>query len=324
MLRARTRTERRLGPGRRVLAAVACLAFAAALVPAVSAAPGFPETIDLPNGFEPEGIANGRGKQLFVGSIPTGAVYATDARTGEGEVRVAGREGRSAIGIEVDRRNRIFVAGGMTGQVYVYDAESGSDLAAYRVAPPGAETFVNDVVVTRRAAYFTDSLRQQLYVLPLGRGGRLPREDRVRTLPLTGDISYTEGFNANGIETAPRGRDLIIVQSNTGKLFRVDRRSGVTREVDLGGSDVTNGDGLLRRGRTLLVVQNRDNRIAAVRLDRRARSGRVARLIRDRDFDVPTTLAEVAGRLYTVNARFGTAPGPEVEYDVVKVGGSGR
>jgi len=309
---------------RRLLSTVTAVALVAALVPAVAAAPGFPETIDLPDGFQPEGIASGRGKQLFVGSIPTGAIYATNARTGEGEVRVAAREGRSAIGIEVDRRDRIFVAGGMTGQVYVYDAQSGAELATYRLAPAGAETFVNDVVVTRRAAYFTDSLRQQLYVVPLGRRGRLPADAQVRTLPLTGEISYTEGFNANGIETAPRGRGLIIVQSNTGKLFRVDRRSGATREIDLGGADVTNGDGLLRRGRTLFVVRNRDNRIAAVRLDRRARSGRVARLIADPDFDVPTTLARSAGRLYAVNARFGTPPGPAVEYDVVKVGGASK
>ncbi len=319
MPKARARTDRSIGGRRRWLAALACVAFVAALVPAVSAAPGFPETIDVPEGFQPEGIASGRGTQLFVGSIPTGAVYATNARTGEGEVRVAGREGRSAIGIKVDRRNRIFVAGGMTGQVYVYDAKSGSELATYRVAPAGAETFVNDVVVTRRAAYFTDSLRQQLYVLPLGRRGRLPGESQVRTVPLTGDIAYTEGFNANGIETAPQGRGLILVQSNTGKLFRV-RRSGATREIDLGGADVTNGDGLLRRGRTLFVVQNRDNRIAAVRLERRARTGRVARLVTDPDFDVPTTLARTAGRLYAVNARFGTPPGPDVDYDIVKVG----
>ena len=45
----------------------------------------FPDIIPLPNGFQPEGIATGRGTTFYVGSIPTGAVYRGDLRTGEGE-----------------------------------------------------------------------------------------------------------------------------------------------------------------------------------------------------------------------------------------------
>jgi hypothetical protein len=45
-------------------------------LPAVTAAETpFPERIALPNGFQPEGIAIGRGTTFYVGSIPTGAVY---------------------------------------------------------------------------------------------------------------------------------------------------------------------------------------------------------------------------------------------------------
>jgi len=36
-------------------------------------------------------------------------------------------------------------------------------------------------------------------------------------------------------------------------------------------------------------------------------------------FDVPTTIAEFGNSLYAVNARFGTPPTPETEYDIVKV-----
>jgi hypothetical protein len=36
-------------------------------------------------------------------------------------------------------------------------------------------------------------------------------------------------------------------------------------------------------------------------------------------FRVPTTVAEFGSRLYAVNARFGTPPGPDVDYDVVRV-----
>lgn len=91
------------------------------LAPAAAALP-FPDVIDLPDGFQPEGIATGRGTTFFVGSLADGAVYRGDLRTGRGQVLVPGREGAVTVGIEVDRRNRVFAAGGATGQAAVYDA----------------------------------------------------------------------------------------------------------------------------------------------------------------------------------------------------------
>ena len=303
---------------RRVLALLVLAAVA--VLPATAGAATFPDTIRLPDGWQPEGIASGRGTSLYVGSIPTGAVWKGDARTGRGDVLVAGQAGRSAIGIKVDRRNRLFVAGGATGQAFVYDARTGADLASYQLAPAGAATFVNDVVVTAKAAWFTDSRIQQLYALPLAHHGRLPAQSRVRTLPLTGDLVYGEGNNLNGIVAARGGRVLLSVQTNTGKLFRIDPRSGVTREVDLGGASLLNGDGMLLAGRTLFVVQNRDNKIAVVKLSGSLHRGRVVATLTDPDFDVPTTIAFTAGRLYAVNARFGTTEPQPARYDIVRVG----
>jgi sugar lactone lactonase YvrE len=308
----------RLTSVRRVLALLVLAAVA--VLPATAGAATFPDTIRLPDGWQPEGIASGRGTSLYVGSIPTGAVWKGDARTGRGDVLVAGQAGRSAIGIKVDRRNRLFVAGGATGQAFVYDARTGADLASYQLAPAGAATFVNDVVVTAKAAWFTDSRIQQLYALPLGHHGRLPAQSRVRTLPLTGDLVYGEGNNLNGIVAARGGRVLLSVQTNTGKLFRIDPRSGVTREVDLGGASLLNGDGMLLAGRTLFVVQNRDNKIAVVKLSGSLHRGRVVATLTDPDFDVPTTIAFTAGRLYAVNARFGTTDPQPARYDIVRVG----
>ena len=65
------------------------LALAGALVVFATAAAAqatFPEEISLPTGFRPEGIAIGNGTTFYVGSIPTGAVYRGDLRTGEGAV----------------------------------------------------------------------------------------------------------------------------------------------------------------------------------------------------------------------------------------------
>ncbi len=277
----------------------------------------FPEVIALPNGFAPEGISIGRGTSFYVGSLVDGAIYRGDVRTGRGTVLVPGAAGRVAVGTEVDKRNRLFVAGGPTGAARVYDAGSGRLLASYQLATRAS--FINDVVVTREAAYFTDSVNPVLYVVPFGRHGRLPAPGGVRVLPLTGELQYAAGFNVNGIEASPDGRTLLVVQSNTASLFRVSARTGVTANVDLGGVPLTAGDGLLLRGRTLYAVQNQLNRIAVITLDRGYRSGTVTRTITDSDFDVPTTVAALGSSLYAVNARFGTEVTPDTTYSVVRV-----
>jgi sugar lactone lactonase YvrE len=271
----------------------------------------YPDTIDLPNGWQPEGIATGKGKSFYSGSRATGAVYKGNLKTGRGDVLVE-PWGGAALGMKVDRRNRLFVAGGGTGTASVYKAGSGRLLERYTLTV--APTFVNDVIVTERAAYFTDSQRQQLYVLDFGRHGRLP--DQARTLPVTG-LPASTGFQLNGIEAS--GRKLIAVHSALGKLFEIDKRNGEAEEIELEGGDAANGDGLLLDGRTLYVVQNQLNRIAVVRLDRDLDEGEIKGYLTDSDFDVPTTIAEKGGFLWAVNARFSTPPTPDTEYKVVRV-----
>jgi sugar lactone lactonase YvrE len=125
--------------------------------------------------------------------------------------------------------------------------------------------------------------------------------------------------NANGIAETPDGRALLIVQSNTGKLFRVDPATGVADEVDLGGEVLVNGDGLLVEGRTLYVVQNRLNTVAAFSLDRAGTRGRLVTKVTDPRFDVPTTVASFGRKLYLPNARFSTPPTPETTYNAVAI-----
>lgn len=124
------------------------------------------------------------------------------------------------------------------------------------------------------------------------------------------------GNNANGIATTPDGRALLVVNSTSGLLYRVDPRSGSATVVDLGGALLTNGDGLLREGRTLYAVQNRLNSIAVVELDR---TGVVTSAITSPDFDVPTTIARSGKSFYLPNARFSTPPTPTTEYWVTRV-----
>jgi sugar lactone lactonase YvrE len=297
---------------KRILTIVALLCLAA---PA-AAGDRFPETIPLPNGWQPEGIATGKGNTFYSGSRATGAIFKGDLRTGRGDEDFVEPWGGAALGMKVDHRNRLFVAGGGTGTASVYDARTGDLLKRYTLT--AAPTFVNDVIVTKRAAYFTDSLKRQLYVLDLGRRGGLP--DAARTLTLSGDLLQAPagGFELNGIEAAKRR--LIAVHSALGRLYAIDPRDGDTDQIELEGGDVVNGDGILLHGRrTLYVVQNRNNRIAVVRLDRDLGEGEITGHLTDSDFAVPTTIAEKGGFLWAVNARFTTTPTPDTEYDVVKV-----
>jgi sugar lactone lactonase YvrE len=303
-----------------VLALVVALAtIGAVAVPVAAHDPAqFPARIDLPNGWAPEGITAGRGTAVFVGSLATGAIWKADVRTGLGRVLVPGIEGNVAVGVEYEaRRNRLWVAGGPTGEVRVYNASTGTLLQTYSFSPVG---FLNDLVVTRNAVYVTDSGIKQLDVIPLGRRGSLPAPSGVRTLPLSGDIEWVTGpgqFNANGI--VARNGWLILVQSNAGKLFRVNPATGITRTIDLGGTSVGFGDGLELHGGTLYVVRNQLNTVAVYRLGARLLSARFVGNLPSAGLDVPTTAAFQAGRLWAVNARFGTAVTPDTEYWITRL-----
>jgi len=279
----------------------------------------FPEVIPLPNGFQPEGIASGNGTTFYVGSIPTGAVYRGDLQTGEGEVLVPGQAGRSSIGLKYDARTGLlFVAGGMTGKAFIYDGQTGANVADIQLT--ALPSFINDVVVTRDAAYFTNSFQPELYRVPLANNGELPPVPTSEAIPLGGDYQFTPGgFNANGIDATPNGKTLIIVNSADGVLYNVDPTSGVATRIDLGTGSVPNGDGILLQGKTLYVVQNVLNQIAVVELNPDLTSGTIADTLTSSSFRVPTTIAKFGDALYAVNARFDTSPTPDTEYEVVRV-----
>ncbi len=303
---------------RRTLFAGAAGVAAAIALPGGTATAGrgtaFPEVIGLPDGWQPEGIATGRGTAFYVGSLAHGGIYRGSLATGKGSTFVPGAAGKQAVGLEHDHRGRLWVAGGGGGGGTVYDAASGRVLAEYAFG--GA--FVNDAVVTERAAYFTDSYQPVLYEVPLGRGGALPAQAAVRTIALTGGLAEADAFN-NGIEATPDGR-LLIVQMLADRLFSFNPRSGAATQVDLGGASVLQGDGLLRRGPYLYVVRNFFNVIAKFRLGPDLRTASLVEEITHPKFDIPATVAGFGGSLYAVNARFNLpAPAPTDTYTVVRV-----
>jgi sugar lactone lactonase YvrE len=273
-----------------------------------------PATIDLPDGFQPEGIESW-GATLYAGSLADGSIWAADARTGTGDYLVE-HPGGVAVGLHLDRWGRLWVAGGPTGTIRVYEARTGELLQTYTFTGTG---FLNDLDISRQAVYATDSMNRQLAVVPLGPFGRLPDPSAAFLMPLTGDFQLQPGFNANGI--AARGGWLILVQSNTGLLFRVDPRTGETQQVDTGGYLVTNGDGLDFRGRTLYVVRNFSNLVAVLRVSRDLREATLVGEITAEPgvLSIPTTATTTLGALWVVNARFNVAPTPTTPYWITRL-----
>jgi sugar lactone lactonase YvrE len=311
---------------------IAVIAFVLAPWPAAAAPPGnFPARIDLPDGFFPEGIESGRGTSVFVGSLIDGAIWRGDLRTGSGNVFTDPGDqgqGRVSVGIAYEAsRDRLWVAGGGpgfglgVGDVRVYDASSGDLLATF--LPSGDVGFLNDVAVTRDAVYVTDSFNAQLVVIPLPADGSLPSAGSATLLPVSGDdFDQTPGVaNLNGI--VAKSGVLIVAQSNTGQLFRVDPGTGTAELVDLGGELLPGPDGLELRGNTLYVVGG--GVVTVVRLGARLASGVVLGVITDPGgpnnplLDVPTTATVAAGRLWVVNARFTTPPTPDTEYWITQL-----
>ncbi|QWC86456.1 superoxide dismutase [Nocardioidaceae bacterium] len=291
------------------LAAAAVTAAAVTAAPASAGPPSAPETIALPDGFQPEGIES-VGKTAYVGSLADGDIVTVDLRTGTVKPFYEG-DGTPTVGLEVQGRY-IFGAGNTDGDLIVVDRRTGDLLAEYQLGDPAAGTFTNDVVVLDGAAYVTDSQQAVLYRLPLE--GGLPDADEVETLPLTGEWVQGTGFGANGIETTPDGSALLVINSGQAQLYRVDPATGDATEVE-GGDGLSNGDGLLLRGTTLYVVQNSDNQVAVLEVASDGTSADQVDTVTDPDFDVPTTVTTWAGDLYLPNAKFGQVTD---DYEVVK------
>ena len=280
----------------------------------------YPDIIPLPNGFQPEGVVIGYGTTIYAGSLADGSIYQANLRTGVGNILVEGQDGLIAVGLSFDKRsNSLFVAGGSGGDARVYDAASGELLMTYQLTTPGA-SFINDVIITRQAAYFTDSFNPFFYRVPLHANGRLADPAAVEEIPLSDAFVFIPGgFNANGIEASADDRYLFIVNSSTGTLYRVDPESGEALPIDLGDDVVTSGDGLVRQGHTLYVVRNFLNQVAVVELSRDFASGVIVDTITNAAFRIPTTADIFGSHLYAVNARFDVQSTPDTEYEIVRV-----
>jgi Cu-Zn family superoxide dismutase len=223
---------------------VIALLLAATAGLAVTLAQDQPDEYILPGDeVYPEGIAVQESTgNFFVSSTTDGTIFRGHVDDPDTEVFLPGGEdGRVvAVGLAVDNTGRLFIAGGPSELLFVYDTESG-DLLAALDAPGG---FFNDVAVTSSGdAYFTNSMIPVLYRVTQDADGEYILEE---WLDLEGTaIEYVEGFNLNGIVVTPDDQYLIVIQSNTGQLFRIEIATGDVVEIDTGDVELTAGDGLV-------------------------------------------------------------------------------
>jgi hypothetical protein len=300
--------------GRRLALLMVLLgALTVAAPPASAARPD--EQIVLPGATSAEGIARGVGSTFYAGDLFAGDIYRGDLRRRTAGLFVDAPSGRMAVGMAVDvRHGLLFVAGGFDGTAHVYDANTGASVATYQLTDP--PSLINDVAVTRTGAWFTDSMKAQLYFVPISATGALGAQ---RTLQLSGPAADTSGeVNNNGIQAMPNGKTLIVAHTGQGALNTVDPTTGVSATI--AGVSVPSVDGILLQGGQLFAVQNFLNRIAEVRLSPDLTSGTVEKVVTSPLFQVPTTVARFGDRLAAVNAKFDTGIPPTADqYEVTIV-----
>lgn len=253
----------------------------------------------------PEGVAYQPSTgDFFVGSTTDGTIYRGNVNQGAARPYLRGDKDRpDARGLEVDDQGRLWVAGGPTGKMLVYDTSSGDLISSFSTGKSGMDkTFLNDVTVAPDGTgYVTDSTSPILYRARAGTDGDSSFDAWLKTSGTV--LRYQEGFNLNGIVATTDAPYLITVQSNTGKLFRINTDNREVAEVDLGGAMLTNGDGLWLDGHTLYVARNQQGKIVRLTLSEDYSAGTVDSDFADPSLAYPTTIARYGTRLLVVNSQ---------------------
>ena len=266
-------------------------------------------TLDPSTHGNPEGVASSNhGRVFFVGATGDGTIYRGTIDNPTVSEFIPGGSGKSAIGLEV-AGGKLFVAGGMTGKVFVYKLRTKELLATFDT---GSGAFLNDLVVTRKGDVFvTDSFRPMLWQITAAQVKA--RSGAPVGIPVEPEIHYTAGqFNLNGIVARKGGRQLIVVQSNEGKLFRIDLRRGATSRVirQITAVSLPGGDGLLLDHGRLIVVQGSPARLQFLKLKADATRAELRATRTDPTLRGPSTVDRAKNLYLVVNADFATSSKP--------------
>jgi Cu-Zn family superoxide dismutase len=279
---------------------------------ALPGASAFPESIGV----------DARTGMFYTGSLIDGTVYRGSLDSAEATAFLAaGTDGRTSVaGVKVDERGRIWIADAFNGRVLVYD-QDGRLLHTFVLSGPDAPT-VNDIAFAGDLAYVTDSARPFLYRLDMRDVSEPGTTTESPWLDVSSSVSYSTGegpfgVNLNGIVASPDGQTLLIVQTNTGKLFRVDVASRTISEVTVADANLLFGDGLLRIGNSLYVARNAANEIVRLGLGPDWQTAQREATISDAAFAFPTALAAARGRLLITNSQLDAGANATIPFTVL-------
>jgi hypothetical protein len=276
----------------------------------------------------PEGIEFDKRNRAFYVSITGlppatsgGDIYRGTLGSDEVEPFIPGGAGRNAVGIET-HRGKLYVAGGPSGSITVYDLQTKAAVATFQTGTGG---FLNDLVVTRRGdVYVTDSLRPTLWHVTADQveaGSGTPQ-----ALDVSAGIPFQTGFNLNGI-VAKRPDRLVVVQSNTGKLFRIDLNDAgdaIDAIDEIEGVNLPGGDGMiLDRGR-LVVVTGDPAQLNFVKLEGGASRAELRGTQTSTNLHGPSTVARAKSLYLVVNADFARSASPPFTVAGLPAGHDGK
>jgi sugar lactone lactonase YvrE len=258
----------------------------------------------------PEGVAAGGGRTFFVGATGDGTIYRGSVDSPTVTEFIPGATGKSAIGMKV-AGDRLYVAGGATGKIVVYDIATKQQVASFDTGSGG---FLNDLVVTRNGDVFvTDSFRPTIWHVTAAQvtaGTGTP--EQISVAPEITFAPSPPAFNLNGIVARDGGRRLIVVQSNTGKLFRIDLGTTATSRTiqQIDAPALVGGDGMLIDKGRLIVVQGSPAQLSILKLRGGASRATLEDTRTDPTLRGPSTVARVKKLLLVVNADFATNTQP--------------
>ncbi|KAI5403384.1 hypothetical protein KIW84_050815 [Lathyrus oleraceus] len=177
-------------------------------------------------------------------------------------------ENVTVVGITVDTRNNRVLAVIHAvkplppfNALAAYDLKSGNRLFLSPL-PTDEEALANNVAVDYNGnAYVTNSIGNYIWKVNVkGEASIFSKSPRFTEHPVDRDTPYSY-IELNGIAYVSSGDYLLVVQSNTGKVFKVDADDGTARHVLLN-EDLTRPDGVVfRRDGVVLGVSPQANKL---------------------------------------------------------------
>ena len=260
------------------------------------------------NELYPEGIAySHKAKSFFVSSLHYGKIGKVDWK-GNYTNFVNDAQSISAIGILADeKRNSLYVAISDPGvsvktvaqykiaKLAAYDLSTGTrkfiaDLGVINTT--GGGNFANDMAFDKSGnIYVNNSASPIIYKVS---------QDGKAEVFVTSDNWKGEGFNLNGIVCNQKEDYLLVCQSNTGEIYKVDIKTKKISKVNTG--LILGADGMVLHKNELIVISNSSKKITKLTsTDNWATAKSEGEVISEMTF--PTTGTRVNGKYYVLNAK---------------------